>query len=348
MNLFERGHSRKEQSTLSVPSSLTDTMPPATGYSPPSKSWSVTLNNWTEEEYNSIKEWVEGDDVTYAVVAKEVGEQGTPHLQVALTFRVAKRRTTVSKLPGMARAWLEPTKDLVAWRNYCTKADKEALIKDGRKQGKRADLDRAIEELEAGGMTSLISNYASTYVRYSSGFERLASRFQTPRDPRHPPEVVWIYGPTGLGKSRFVHEAEQDLWVSLSTHKWWDGYVQQRAILIDDMRASWAPFNELLRVLDRYPYRAEKKGGTIQVNSPRIYITTQFPPHVLYNPENRTGEDIKQLLRRITTLYEVTAQVPPEEGVNCLLKHGTFFVRRNQFDLLERDSGPCVFGFNPS
>lgn len=317
--------------------------------SPVSKSWSLTLNNWTEEEHSSVAELARSDDVAYAVVAKEVGEEGTPHLQMAITFTKAKRRTAITRLPGLARAWLEPTKDLSAWRKYCLKADADALVIDNRKgQGSRTDIDAAIEDLRDGGINTLINDHASTYVRYSSGFERLAARYQVARDPAQPPEVVWIYGATGLGKSRYVHEREEDLWVSLATHKWWDGYYQQQAILIDDMRGSWAPFSELLRILDRYPYRAEKKGGTVQVNSARIYITTQFAPHVLYNPENRTGEDICQLLRRITSCIEVRRDMPPEKtGAFATMAHGTFFVRRNQFNLLKEDAGSLAVGFNP-
>ena len=55
-------------------------------------------------------------------------------------------------------------------------------------------------------------------------------------------------------------------------------------------------FNHLLKLLDRYPFKAEVKGGSRWLDSKNIIITTNKHPKDTYNlPE----EDIKQLLRRI-------------------------------------------------
>ena len=39
-----------------------------------------TLNNWTEEEYDTILKWADTNNTLY-IIGKEKGEQGTKHLQ---------------------------------------------------------------------------------------------------------------------------------------------------------------------------------------------------------------------------------------------------------------------------
>ena len=49
----------------------------------PVKGWVATINNWEEPQRKALLE-AEAD---YVVVGKEVGKQGTPHLQVYISFR---------------------------------------------------------------------------------------------------------------------------------------------------------------------------------------------------------------------------------------------------------------------
>ena len=64
----------------------------------PSKTWVLTLNNYTDEDEASIRRWDSDEYVTRLVISKEVGENGTPHYQGAVTFKVAKRLSALKKL----------------------------------------------------------------------------------------------------------------------------------------------------------------------------------------------------------------------------------------------------------
>ena len=48
----------------------------------PSNMWTGTLNNWTEDEYKFIVDQLDTVDDMEWVIGKEVGEEGTPHLQM--------------------------------------------------------------------------------------------------------------------------------------------------------------------------------------------------------------------------------------------------------------------------
>jgi len=60
----------------------------------PSKKWCFTMNNYSEDNYSAIVCYIKRD-CNVAIIAKEVGESGTPHLQGYLEFKVKKRPQSV-------------------------------------------------------------------------------------------------------------------------------------------------------------------------------------------------------------------------------------------------------------
>lgn len=114
-------------------------------------------------------------------------------------------------------------------------------------------------------------------------------------------EVYWYHGSSGSGKTRAaVEEAGDDYWMSLNTGRWFDGYDAHEHVIFDDIRKDFMKFHEWLRILDRYPYKVEVKGGSRQFLAKKIWITSSLHPAQMW--EGRKDEDITQLLRRITTI----------------------------------------------
>lgn len=259
-----------------------------------SKTWCFTLNNWTEKDEQQLKDL----EKNYIIIGREVGKMGTPHLQGHVIFKRAYRRTQLEKINPRIHWEKAKVEDAM---NYCTK-DQEYYIEDNRAQGKRNDL----KEICNLPIQTIVKEHPDYFVRYHTGLEKLNLYRQQART--HKPEVTWIWGPTGVGKTRYVVDKEVDLWISGKSLKWWLGYENQTATLFDDFRADFCTFHELLRILDRYPYMVEVKGGQRQLNSVRMYITSCYHPEMVYT----TREDIQQLIRRIdkivnfVTVTEVT------------------------------------------
>lgn len=262
------------------------------------RSWCYTLNNYTERDQVLVTNW---EDVTRHTCGRELGtETGTPHLQGAITFNSPKRFSGVRKLlPGAHWEVMAARGDQAF--EYARKDNDTIVDVDNRRQGKRTDLDDAIETLKSEGIGEMCVQHAGVYVKYHGGMEKLAVRLSAVRNER--PTVYWIHGPTGTGKTRLVHDIEprDDIWTSGDDLKWFDGYDGQRVALFDDFRGDMCKFRWLLRLLDRYPVRVQVKGSSVQFRPTTIWITSAQTPSETYSS---AGERLDQLTRRITAIHD--------------------------------------------
>lgn len=99
-------------------------------------------------------------------------------------------------------------------------------------------------------------------------------------------EVRYYSGETGSGKSHRAQQeaeawcAEHDSEASVDVYrhngtKWWDGYTNQRVLIMDDFEISREfPLVMLLKVTDKYKYNAERKGSTVWLQAELILITS--------------------------------------------------------------------------
>jgi len=126
---------------------------------------------------------------------------------------------------------------------------------------------------------------------------RTAEKLLVYKEPKRTwkPKVLWFCGASGTGKTKMAFELCPDAYMAMDTGQWWEGYDGHSEVIIDDMRKDFLKFHQLLKLLDRYPYRVEQKGSSRQFLAKTIIITSCYSPDQMYD----TREDIYQLLRRI-------------------------------------------------
>lgn len=274
-----------------------------------------TINNYTIDDFIRLA----GLDCRYLIVGAEVAETGTRHLQGYVEFGKSIRFKKIKELLG-DRAHIEQrrgTQDQAA--RYCRKDDDYYEIGEMGKRGVRTDLDNVRTVALDGGMREVTAIANLQGIRVAEKFLELNEEV---RDWK--PEVIWLWGETGTGKSRKAREMfkDCDYYCKNDGTKWWSGYDAHECVIIDDFRDSWFTITEMLSLLDRYEKKVEYKGGYRQFLAKRIIITSAFPPADCYKG---TGEAINQLLRRVDTVTKVVAEVPVAEVGEVILELSDYY-----------------------
>lgn len=84
------------------------------------RMWCFTLNNYTDNDLTTISQWITADRCKYGIVGKEIGENGTPHLQGYIHLIKPVRFSTLKKF--LPNAHWEPAKGNPAQnKQYCSK-----------------------------------------------------------------------------------------------------------------------------------------------------------------------------------------------------------------------------------
>lgn len=275
------------------------------------RSWCFTLNNYQPSDIDQIRDW----EVKRLVVGEEVGESGTPHLQGYVVFMAPKRLAGVKKLPSGDRMHWEKTNFEKAAEKYCKKDGKICIEIDNSKKSS-SEFTEFVEGVKRGRSDlELLEDHPQYLARYPSFANRVRLlTSQAKRAKGAAPEVTWVWGPTGSGKTRWVFEREDELDFVTMQKPFVLGYTGKPAVVFDDFRADMVDFAFLLRLLDRYPVVVPLKGGEGMWAPLRIYITT--PRDI--GDSFFHGEDLDQLRRRVTavTRFPLSELLPlPIQGL---------------------------------
>ena len=108
---------------------------------------------------------------------------------------------------------------------------------------------------------------------------------------------VWLWGPTGTGKSHRAANMEGTQYWWTNDNGWWDGYKQQDVVILNDFRGNIA-YGEMLQMVDKWPYAVRRRGREpMPFTSKMVVVTSSLHPKDVY--KNLSAEDkLAQLERR--------------------------------------------------
>lgn len=172
--------------------------------------------------------------------------------------------------------------------------------------------------------TELFDKYQGTYLTRYKGVQHAMSMFKKPKLCADPDEVkeptvttIWLFGDAGTGKSRRARKMAFQRGQSLyekdkGTGIYWDNYIGEDAILLDEMDGATMKWSDFKRITDpfRGPLQVQIKGGTVYLKATTIYITSPQHPVDTYKTLRKVPNDWAQMKRRLYKIYHCSEYNP--------------------------------------
>lgn len=328
-NPTENGEfSRKENGKPQNPISLkTQTMRSTVGRpsTQPSKcrGWCVTINNYTQEDIDKLREI----DCTYKVWGKEVAPTtNTPHLQAYFYWKNPISWNTV-------RAYFAPNHFEAAKgtgyenRKYCTKEgdfeEHGETPQEPAAAGKKREQERWENARAAAQAGRFDEIPADIYLRCYHTCKRIREDALMGGELQNTFETMyWYWGPPRTGKSRKAREENPGAYLKMC-NKWWDNYKGEDVVIIEDFDRSHKVLLHHLKVwADIYPFQMEVKGGGVKIRPKKVIVTSNYHPADIWDED----VDLGPILGRFCCVHFPdggTTGVNAGKFIDCSIKRPT-------------------------
>ena len=236
----------------------------------PAKHWCFTLNNFTLDDIDIIKN-LNSSIVPNLRFQEEVGEEGTPHLQGVLSL--ASKGRPKSLIPIERIHW-EKCRNLLASIEYCWKAS--SAVQDGARYNRGYKLPpKPVVTLEE----NQLRDWQKEIVKIIE------------EDPDNR-SIFWYYGATNIGKTTFCKYLSVKFGAIPLSGKGGDmrnGVIQYKekngdtpaCVLIPIPKTfsmEYLSYEGIEQVKDMYFYSGKYEGGAVVGNCPHVFVFANEPP----------------------------------------------------------------------
>jgi len=253
------------------------------------RRYTITLNNYTQAEYDTW--WTL--ECRYMILGKEVGENGTPHIQGYVEFVNQRSFSSVTKI--VPRSHIEVANgDSEQNRRYCSKDNdwqergERTMTQADKGESEKRRWEDAFEAAKEGRMDDID---AEIKFKHYGIIKRIQKDYQVDVPDLEDVTGVWYYGAAGAGKT---HKAIADYPKAYRKlcNKWWDGYQDEDHVLIDDVDPAHACLVQHFKHwADRYAFNAEVKGGQIRIRPKVIIFTSQYSIEECFQGKDQASID---------------------------------------------------------
>lgn len=300
-----------------------------------SRNWCFVVNNPKLTDQQMFEYLKTLSNMRYFIFVKEKGDgtensNGTEHHQGYIEFSTPKKFSTIknflsNKTIGV-NAHIQPrqtTKQTVI--SYIKKEDKFENKAHTRltgpfefgeltQMGRRTDLIDMVDMRIQGATTKdVFEAHSGSYARYNSFVESMAMEYKTEKyqtNYRDNLEVIYIYGPTRTGKTKYVFDKHgySNVYKAQGYEfgKWFDNYTAQPVLLLDEYHSNFS-VDFLLQLLDGHPLCVQCRYKNRWACFEKVYIISNIPLDKQYIECQVTDKETwKALLARISKIYEFT------------------------------------------
>lgn len=287
--------------------------------------WLLTIDNPIDHgfQHKIIKEKLEKLNYSYYCISDEYAKTGTLHTHVGIVLNYGCMKSRIKKLfpPAHYTVW---NKEPLKLRQYVFKInwsdDKDDTRIDGTQeedgqvptelqQGKRTDLSKVYELINQG---CSVEEIIDMYPCYLFNIDRIERAIQKNLEQKYSQtfrklKVTYIYGKSGIGKTRHVKEkfGYKNVYSIFNYRYPFDNYKSQKCILFDEFR-SQLTISDMLQYLDGYPLMLPCRYYDKTACYTNVYIISNIPLEKQYkNIQLENTETWNAFLRRINEIYQM-------------------------------------------
>lgn len=276
--------------------------------------WCFTWNNYEEDpmKLEQFRNWISGPDTKMAIIGMETAPTtGTAHLQGYVELSKKRRLTELKKLSEKIH-WEPANGTRTQNYQYCSKDGKIWYEKnegnDWNTSRSQDDLwKRVVQLAREGKLETIEAESPMIWTRYRGALEKMAAESLIASlkifDGELQKKNVWIWGPPGVGKSKWANgQYPLPQIYRKMANKWWDGYnirVHKMVLIEDWPHVTQLDMGHFMKLWsDRYPFRGECKGGMVTVDPEvHIVVTSNYPISECFTPT-----DVPAIKRRFTEI----------------------------------------------
>jgi len=274
------------------------------------RAWCFTVNNYGTSDVTAMESLAKA--ARYLIYGKESGVKETPHLQGFVYFETVKNFYFVKRF--LKRAHIEacrgsPEENIT----YCSKQNDFTEIGKRPRQGARVDLEDMKDSIMSGEKT--VDEFAveapQSYHMYGRTLHKIEDIALRRKFRSWQTEGVWIWGPTGVGKSHEVFENYDPTTTYNFPNDggWWDGYTGQETVIFNEFRGD-LPYAKMLTLVDKWPELVRRRcREPVPFLAKKIFVTSSMPPEKVYH--NIAAADcMGQLYRRFKVFHKASRDSP--------------------------------------
>ena len=251
--------------------------------------------------------------VKYCVWQYEIGEKnGLEHIQGYIEMSKVIRWAGLRKILGSKTVHIEKRLGTsLQARNYCmkdaTRKNKTVPFEYGvwvpKRRGERSDLITLKQDIfeRKCSILYIMRNHTELWLKYSNSIKLMVgeARLQSVVAVERFVDVEIHYGQSGAGKSYHVSHKYKDKVYRLDIDcgiLWFDGYKGEKILLIDEFEGN-IKYSNFKKILDKYKYRCQIKGGYVWAEWEKVYIISNSKPNKWYK------KNLAALKRRVNKIY---------------------------------------------
>lgn len=290
-----------------------------------SRKYLLTFNNpqehcFTHEMINTL---MKNFNYEYYCLCDEIGENGTYHTHLYFECKNAVDITKVKKIfpkvhYDIAHGSAEDNRNYIRKEGKYLNSDKKDtnLLETFEEKGimplskstkNETVSEQVVEMLEIGySIVDIVRRFPS-YATKIKQLEVMQQELFKEEfgDKWIDREIIYIYGDTGTGKTRYVMDTYGYSNVCKITNykNPFDGYRNQDILLLDEFQ-SQIPFDDLLQFLDGYPCNLPARYGDKVACYSKVYIISNVSLEKQYKEiQQMRPESWNALIRRVKHIY---------------------------------------------